>query len=128
MKKKFIKTYKELKSAFYHGKAFKRMERGKYGSAARILESVCHEVPEGTNSEYTYYNIGQCYFRMNELGTALNWLSKSYDLYTNNIKSNRSFRYLSGYRDMLQLYCKALRIDRQNELADKIIRENDFGS
>ena len=117
-----------MKSAFRHGKAFKRMERGKYESAARLLESVCNEVPEHTNSEYTYYNIGECYFRMGKLDTALIWLSKSHDQYSNHIDSNKDVRYLRAYRDMLQLYCKALRINHQNELADKISLGNDFGS
>jgi tetratricopeptide (TPR) repeat protein len=122
------KIYKECKSALYHGNAFKRMELGRYKSAALILESVCQDNPDSPNIEYSYYSIGQCYFRLGELKTALIWLSKSNDLYRKNISGNRDFRYLSGYRDMLKLYCKALRIDRQNELAYKILRENEFGS
>ena len=123
-----INFFKDCKSALNHGKAFKRMELCRYESAARILESACQEHPSSPNIEYSYYSIGQCYFRLGELLTALKWLSKSYELYRNNTQVNRDHRYLSGYRDMLQLYCKALRISRQNELADKIIHENDFGS
>lgn len=123
-----IKFYKDSKSALYHGKAFKKMELGRYESAARILESVCQENPDSPNIEYSYYSIGQCYFRLGKLKTALTWLSKSYDLYRKNIKKNRNFRYRTGYQDLIQLYCKALRIDHQIELADKIIHENDFGS
>ncbi len=119
---------KECRSAFYHGKAFKKMELGKYEIAANLLEKLCQDFPEDNNIEYSYYSVGQCYFRIGRLDTALSWLSKSYELYRKNIKENRNYRYLSAYRDMLQLYCKALRINRQEGLAEKIILESDFGS
>jgi tetratricopeptide (TPR) repeat protein len=119
---------KECRSAFYHGIAFKKMELGKYEIAANLLEKLCQYFPEDKNIEYSYYSIGQCYFHMGKLETALSWLSKSYELYRINIQANQNFRYLSAYRDMLNLYCKALRINRQEGLADKLIFESDYSS
>jgi tetratricopeptide (TPR) repeat protein len=79
---------KECRSAFYHGIAFKKMELGKYEIAANLLEKLCQYFPEDNNIEYSYYSIGQCYFQMGKLETALSWLSKSYEQYRKNIHAN----------------------------------------
>lgn len=128
MIKSFNDKLKEYKSAFYHGKAFRKMELGQFESAAKILESICRDNPREPGNEISYYFIGQCYFRMGKIDLAINWLSKAYDLFNIKIIENRSYRYLRNYRDMLQMYCTALRIKGETVLADKLIYENDFGS
>lgn len=99
------------------------MELGRYKVAATILEKMCEYNPEDHNIEFSYYSIGQCYFRMGKLETALHWLSKSYDLYRNNIQERKSFTHFKTYRETIQLYCKALRINLQDNLADKIMSD-----
>ena len=104
------------------------MENGQFESAAKIFESICRENPKEPGNEISYYFIGQCYFRMGKIDLAINWLSKAYDLFNIKLIENRSYRYLRNYRDMLQMYCKALRINGETALADKLIYEKDFGS
>lgn len=128
MIKSFREKLKEYKSAFYHGKAFRRMELGRFESAAKILESICHENPRKPGNEISYFFIGQCYFRMGKIDLTINWLSKAYEIFNIKIIENKSYRYLRNYRDMLELYCKALRIKGDGAVADKLIYENDFGS
>lgn len=71
MKGSIRKIIMECKSAFYHGKAFKKMELGQYEYASRILESLIKETPNGINIEHSYYSLGRCYFRMGNLETAV---------------------------------------------------------
>ncbi len=120
-----IKTYK---AAFLSGKAFKRMEKGDYRSAAIILRKICREIPNEENIEFLFYSLGQCHYKLGQLKTAIKWLSNSYDLYQKGIVTNTSLRYRRCYRDVVELYSKVLRISGNADTADKIINDLDFGS
>jgi len=120
-----IKSYK---GAFLSGKVFKRMEKGNYRGAAIILMEICREIPDEENIEFLYYALGQCHYKLGQLKTSIKWLSKSYDLYQKGMVTNSSHRYLRCFRDVVELYCKALRIDGNADIADKIINDLDFGS
>jgi len=122
------KIVNDGRTAFLHGKAFKRIEKENYKGAANILEKICHENTNDQNSEYVFYCLGLCHFQLGNLITAREWLTKSYDLYKKNIITDTSIRYRRWFRDLAELYCKVLRIDGSDDLADQIINDLDFGS
>jgi hypothetical protein len=104
------------------------MEKGNYRGAAITLMEVCGLIPNSKGIEYLYYCLGQCHFRLGQLHTATYWFSMSLDLYRKGITTNTGIRYRRCYRDVIELYCKVLRIDGNAETADKVIKELDFGS
>jgi tetratricopeptide (TPR) repeat protein len=119
MIKMIKKFYKECKSAYYHGVAFKKMELGKYEKAACILESLIQTNPNGTNIEYSYYRLGRCYFMLGNLETALLNLSKSDELYRENIKTIKNDRYSNAYQEMIHLYRKVRKINNSKTESEK---------
>jgi tetratricopeptide (TPR) repeat protein len=125
---KICKFLRSGKAAFLSGKAYKRMEKGNYRGAAIVLMEVCREKPDEENIEYLYYSLGQCHFNLGQLKTAIYWLSKSFELYTIHITTNTNLRYQKCYRDVIEFYCKLLRIDGNTAKADKIVYNIDFGS
>jgi tetratricopeptide (TPR) repeat protein len=104
------------------------MERGNYRGAAIVLMEVRREKPDEENIEYLYYTLGQCHFNLGQLKTAIYWLSKSFDLYKKGITTNTNLRYRKCYRDVVEFYCKLLRIDGKAAKADKIVYNLDFES
>jgi tetratricopeptide (TPR) repeat protein len=82
--------------------------------------------PDFENSEYLYYSLAQCHYKLGQLKTAIKWLSKSYDMYRTGVQKNNSQRYISSSRAALELYCKVLRIDGNTALADSIMNKHDW--
>ena len=117
-----------FRAAFLSGTAYKKMEKKNYRGAAIVLMEVCREKPDEENIEYLYYSLGRCHFNLGQLKTAIYWLSKSYDLYKKGITTDNSLRYRNCYRDVIELYCKLLRIDGKAVKADKIVYNIDFES
>jgi tetratricopeptide (TPR) repeat protein len=94
------------------------MERKNYIGAAKILERLCED-DQGDNIEYSYYSLGVCYYAMGNYGKALNWFSKSYKLYRQNVTSKTDPKY-ENLRELVPLYCYALKRDGKAELAKGI--------
>ncbi len=125
---RLLKTFfKNSRDAFLHGKAFKKMERGNYLGAAKILENICRDNKDDENMEYTYFSIGRCYFELGKNVKALNWFSKSYDLYQKKIAPDSDARYRIAYRDLISVYCRTLERDGKSQIAKDLISEIDFG-
>jgi tetratricopeptide (TPR) repeat protein len=119
---RFLKRFfRNTWSAFLHGKAFKRMECKNYIGAAKILEKLCEDDQE-ENIEYSYYSLGLCYYALGNYEKALNWCSKSYKLYRQNVTSKTDRKYES-FGKLSPPYCYTLKRDGKRELAKVIQAE-----
>ena len=72
------RLFRNFKSPFLHGIAFKKFEKGNYKKASEILEYLCKFNEDEENREYTYRTLGHCYLCMGNINRAIKWLSKSY--------------------------------------------------
>ena len=108
-----------MKVAFQTGKAFKMIERGNYLGGAKLLESLCEK--KDKNIEYTYYRIGDCYYRLKKYDVALRWLKKSFDIYRSNLSDNRQVDHNRWFRDAKKMYIETLKLTGNIEMA-KVIR------
>ena len=116
---KLRKNVHDLRIAFLHGKAFKKIEKGNYAYAASLLERLCEEDPEGKN-EYSYFCIGDCYYRLEKYEKAQKWLKKSFDIYKMNILRVKNPRVLRTFSELKKTYIEVLRINGQHEVAKMI--------
>ena len=116
---KLRKVLRDLRIAFMHGKAFKKIEKGNYAEAASLLERLCGEDPEGKN-EYSYFCIGDCYYRLKKYEKAQKWLKKSFDIYKMNIFEVKNQRDLRTFSELKNTYIVVLRINGQHEVAKMI--------
>ena len=119
---KLRKVIRDLRIAFMHGKAFKKIEKGNYAGAALLLERLCEEDPDGKN-EYSYFCIGDCYYRLEKYEKAQKWLKKSFDRYKMNILGVKNQRVLRTFSELKNTYIEVLRINGQNEIAKMIKRK-----
>lgn len=119
-----IKTIKgfilKARSAFLHGKAFKKIEQGNYIGGAALLEYLCSD-ENNDYPEYSYFRLGDCYYRLHKYEKALNWLKRSFEIYHKNAYANKEERYLSCYNDVKNTYIKVLKHTGHHEYA-KIVK------
>ena len=84
-----------------------------------MLERLCDEESEG-NNEYSYFCIGDCYYRLEKYEKAQKWLKKSFDVYKENIFRVKDQRVQRTFGKLKSTYIEVLRINGQHEIA-KII-------
>lgn len=114
-----LNLIKQIRSAFLHGKAFKKMENGNYVGAASILEVLCKD-ENARNIEYSYYRLGDCYYRLGKYEKAVGWLKKSFEIYQANIHTNKEDRYKNCYNDLKNTFSEVLKRTGRHEYANLI--------
>ena len=116
MKGFFLKA----RSAFLHGKAFKKIEKGNYIGGAALLEYLCRD-ENNDNPEYSYFRLGDCYYRLGKYEKALSWLKRSFEIYQKNVPNKKEDRYQSCFNDVAETYIDVLKHTGRHEYA-KIIK------
>ena len=96
------------------------MECKNYIGAAKILEELC-KYEKHENIEYSYRALGHCYYELGSYEKALNWFSKSYELYRSNILLKNDSTYKECYRELVHLYCATLEKEGKMELSNSNI-------
>ena len=95
------------------------MVRKDYLGAITILEKLC-QYEQDDNIEYSYRALGRCYYELGEYKKALNWFTRSYKLYSQNVSKKSDSTYKQCYREVVQLYCNTLNKVGKLELAKQI--------
>jgi len=114
--------FRKLLVPFYSGFAFNRFIKKKYSRAIPLFMRIIYLDSGHPNLRYIYSCLGRCFLEVGEYNEALKTLSKSYDLYNENLSLLDNFG-LKEYSQLLKSYIKILTYFNMMEKAEKIRKE-----
>jgi tetratricopeptide (TPR) repeat protein len=107
-------------AAFLFGRGVMKFNNKKYEEAAKILYKVCKLDPKQERMELTYLYLGRSLLEIGEHDEAVEYLSKSYDIFKFRISDSKDEYERYEFKNCVQYYLKALNETGQTDAARKI--------
>jgi tetratricopeptide (TPR) repeat protein len=115
-----VKYFRSYMAAFLYGKGLMKFHKREYKEAAKIFYKVYNLDPNQERMELTCLYLGRSLLEIGEHYKAVEYLSKSYDIFNVRILDSKYEYEREEFSDCVRSYLKALNEAGQTEMVRQV--------